>query len=224
MEVAKMEPARFIYLILFLGTSYGERNDSSLCPTNENQEKCCSGYRKINKTCTECVGFIGENCMTPCPSNYYGVKCDSMCNCTEDEEYTRNNDTQTVLDFPIHHESCTLLLKLVLILGGSQILLLVFCFTVLLLKCCRLPPQHPKLKTENNEISSTTHQTEILTNHSTVENRSWNNTNTRSNSRVMSANNHHYDSVCLTEEEKWKLKTNPESIDQNTYFTLQPMR
>ncbi|XP_062601733.1 multiple epidermal growth factor-like domains protein 11 isoform X4 [Saccostrea cucullata] len=86
MEVAQMEQARFICLILFLGVSYGKQNGSSLCPTKNNREKCCSGYRMINKTCTECIGFFGEDCMSPCPLNFYGVNCDSECNCTEGEK------------------------------------------------------------------------------------------------------------------------------------------
>ncbi|XP_062586836.1 multiple epidermal growth factor-like domains protein 10 [Saccostrea cucullata] len=81
-----MEQTRFICLILFLEVSYGKRNDSSICSTSDNPEKCCSGNRIINGNCTECVGFIGENCVTPCPVNYYGVQCDSECNCTEEEE------------------------------------------------------------------------------------------------------------------------------------------
>ncbi|XP_062601730.1 uncharacterized protein LOC134263411 isoform X1 [Saccostrea cucullata] len=235
MEVAQMEQARFICLILFLGVSYGKQNGSSLCPTKNNREKCCSGYRMINKTCTECIGFFGEDCMSPCPLNFYGVNCDSECNCTEGEKCNpyvgclhitsdNRNNTGTDLDFPIHNESCTLLLKLVLILGGSQIILLVFCFSVLLLKCCRLPPQNTKQNTERREISSTTQQTEIRTNHSPVAERSWNNINTRLDSRETNANDHHYDRVHLTVEEKCGMKSNHRSLDSNTYFTLQPMR
>ncbi|XP_062586835.1 N-acetylglucosamine-1-phosphodiester alpha-N-acetylglucosaminidase-like isoform X2 [Saccostrea cucullata] len=97
-----MEQIKFICLILFLGVSYGKQNNSSVCPTFDNPEQCCSGSRIINRTCTECVGFFGPNSVTPCPVNFYGVKCDSECNCTEEEEcnpyvgclnvmYTRND-------------------------------------------------------------------------------------------------------------------------------------
>lgn len=47
--------------------------------------KCCSDFREINGICTECTGFYGENCSTPCPLNFYGPKCKGVCNCSENE-------------------------------------------------------------------------------------------------------------------------------------------
>ncbi|XP_056014626.1 multiple epidermal growth factor-like domains protein 6 [Ostrea edulis] len=52
---------------------------------------CCSGFtgHVWNETvhnCTRCMsGFHGENCASSCPFPYYGIRCGSKCNCSEDE-------------------------------------------------------------------------------------------------------------------------------------------
>ncbi|XP_055996842.1 uncharacterized protein LOC125664663 isoform X2 [Ostrea edulis] len=52
--------------------------DSNICPTTNNAERCCAGYRKINDSCA-------DNCQTPCPNGSYGRKCEETCSCTTEE-------------------------------------------------------------------------------------------------------------------------------------------
>ncbi|XP_055996843.1 uncharacterized protein LOC125664663 isoform X3 [Ostrea edulis] len=59
--------------------------DSNICPTTNNAERCCAGYRKINDSCAVCFGFFGDNCQTPCPNGSYGRKCEETCSCTTEE-------------------------------------------------------------------------------------------------------------------------------------------
>lgn len=130
-----------------------------ICPSEDHPDKCCAGYRKINGSCTACIGFFGQNCEEPCPSSNFGPKCSGLCNCTENEEcnpfvgcfpninvsdsYYRTDDNYSHPDpfLPSRSDSCSLLLLLVIVLSGSQIVILIFCVTTLCLKCCTLPPQ-----------------------------------------------------------------------------------
>nr|XP_034321099.1 protein draper-like [Crassostrea gigas] len=47
-----------------------------------NSTRCCTGFRLINRTCTECIGYFGENCSAPCPPGFYGPRCKTRCNCS----------------------------------------------------------------------------------------------------------------------------------------------
>lgn len=47
-----------------------------------NSTRCCTGFRLINRTCTECIGYFGENCSVPCPPGFYGPRCKTRCNCS----------------------------------------------------------------------------------------------------------------------------------------------
>ncbi|XP_055996860.1 uncharacterized protein LOC130046975 isoform X2 [Ostrea edulis] len=52
---------------------------------SNNTKYCCSGYRKIEGECTECVGFFGDNCDKQCVNGYFGKSCREACNCTKSE-------------------------------------------------------------------------------------------------------------------------------------------
>jgi hypothetical protein len=36
-------------------------------------------------TVTECIGYFGNNCDSPCPESYYGRSCEEPCNCTAEQ-------------------------------------------------------------------------------------------------------------------------------------------
>jgi hypothetical protein len=36
-------------------------------------------------TVTECIGYFGNNCDSPCPKSYYGRSCQEPCNCTAEQ-------------------------------------------------------------------------------------------------------------------------------------------
>lgn len=151
------------------------------CPSDVNPDKCCSGFRKINGSCTACIGFMDENCETPCPSSRFGPMCSNLCNCTEDQECNpyvgcfpniNVNDCYNPIDdnyshpdpyLPSRSDSCSLLLLLVIALSGSQIVILIFCVTTLCLKCCTLPPQrgNTSLNVTGQSITMTTSKSNI---------------------------------------------------------------
>lgn len=146
------------FISLFWTTWCEELNNT--CPSKNESNKCCSGYRKINGRCTACIGFIGDNCETPCPNPTYGFKCTYICNCTSYEEcdpyvgcFTNVNNNYIPIEdntsqsdpFPSPQSyKCSFLMLLVIALSASQIVILIFCVTTLCLKCCTLPPQRSK--------------------------------------------------------------------------------
>lgn len=45
--------------------------------------ECCPNYIYQNRKCEACPsGKFGQDCSLPCLTNYYGVQCKHMCNCT----------------------------------------------------------------------------------------------------------------------------------------------
>lgn len=162
----------------------GCKGQESRCPTKNDPDRCCSGYRKIDGNCTACIGFTGENCENACPSTNYGLFCRDTCNCTNDEYCDTyvgclpnirlkntssckqvHNDSDPVPDFSFNRESCNLLLYLVIALGGSHLMTVIVCVAILCLKCCRVPPQRTKTSSDNTNISELHAGTEI--NHNT---------------------------------------------------------
>nr|XP_034337391.1 N-acetylglucosamine-1-phosphodiester alpha-N-acetylglucosaminidase-like [Crassostrea gigas] len=59
--------------------------DLNLCRHPDGSMYCCTGYYLTENGCQECVGSFGFNCSLPCPPKYFGPKCASLCQCTEDE-------------------------------------------------------------------------------------------------------------------------------------------
>lgn len=159
-----------LYWIALLWTVCCKGQDS-VCPRDNVTDRCCSGYRKINGSCTACIGFTGENCEKICPSSNYGSRCRYTCNCTHYEICSRfvgcipkpgqknscilpmHNDSESRPDLPFRRESCNLLMDLVIALGISQLVTLIFCVTALCLKCCRLPPRRTKSSNNNTGVS-----------------------------------------------------------------------
>lgn len=58
---------------------------SHVCPLPDGSMRCCSDYYQTPNGCQECVGSFGLNCSMPCPPNYFGPSCASMCQCGKDE-------------------------------------------------------------------------------------------------------------------------------------------
>nr|XP_022287779.1 cell death abnormality protein 1-like isoform X2 [Crassostrea virginica] len=81
-----MAAGRVVLLFtLFFHHTKGQGNESDInrCPQlGSDENRCCLGYREINGTCTECVGFNGEGCKFRCPPFYFGLRCSQKCNCT----------------------------------------------------------------------------------------------------------------------------------------------
>nr|XP_022287549.1 uncharacterized protein LOC111100186 isoform X1 [Crassostrea virginica] len=142
-----MAAGRVVLLFtLFCYHTKGQGNESDInrCPHDSDEIRCCSGYREINGTCTECVGFNGEGCKFHCPPMYYGSRCSQMCNCTTYQQCNQFVGCLPILVEDQNNETCGDLLWIVLGLSVSQIIIFVFCVTTLCLKCCRLPPQRIK--------------------------------------------------------------------------------
>nr|XP_011445046.2 N-acetylglucosamine-1-phosphodiester alpha-N-acetylglucosaminidase-like isoform X3 [Crassostrea gigas] len=57
----------------------------NLCRQSDGSMYCCTGYYLTENGCQECVGSVGLNCSLPCPPEYFGPKCASLCQCTKDE-------------------------------------------------------------------------------------------------------------------------------------------
>nr|XP_022287679.1 uncharacterized protein LOC111100278 isoform X1 [Crassostrea virginica] len=162
-----MAAGRVVLLFtLFCYHTKGQGNESDInrCPQLGDENRCCLGYREINGTCTECVGFNGEGCKFRCPPFYFGLRCSQKCNCTTYQQCNQfvgclpilvedqNNDSFILVEntshFDLYHPTgnthCGDLLWIILGLSVSQIIIFVFCVTTLCLKCCRLPPQRIK--------------------------------------------------------------------------------
>ncbi|XP_078334304.1 uncharacterized protein LOC111100322 isoform X1 [Crassostrea virginica] len=80
-----MAAGRVVLLFtLFCYHTKGQGNESDInrCPQLGDENRCCSGYREINGTCTECVGFNGVGCKFRCPPFYFGLRYSQKCNCT----------------------------------------------------------------------------------------------------------------------------------------------
>ncbi|XP_062584022.1 uncharacterized protein LOC134245785 [Saccostrea cucullata] len=46
---------------------------------------CCSGFYELNDTCHECLGSLGYNCTSLCPSGFFGPRCMESCACPDEE-------------------------------------------------------------------------------------------------------------------------------------------
>lgn len=58
---------------------------SHVCLLQDGSMRCCSDYYQTPNGCQECVGSFGFNCSVPCPQDYFGPSCASMCQCGKDE-------------------------------------------------------------------------------------------------------------------------------------------
>eukprot|EP00105_Crassostrea_gigas_P022506 XP_011442052.2 PREDICTED: uncharacterized protein LOC105338567 isoform X2 [Crassostrea gigas] len=101
--------------------------------------KCCPDFREINGTCTECIGFYGENCNTPCPSNFYGPKCKGVCNCSENETCNQfvgcvSNFTCDVGQHLVRSQQGNLLWQIGICSLAIQSLTLCLCISIVLRK------------------------------------------------------------------------------------------
>lgn len=47
--------------------------------------KVVHNFNFEKRSSSECVGSFGFNCSVPCPQDYFGPSCASMCQCGKDE-------------------------------------------------------------------------------------------------------------------------------------------
>ncbi|XP_078329439.1 uncharacterized protein LOC144624072 [Crassostrea virginica] len=73
----------FLASIVLFSIGISKCNNS--CRPGNSTTECCTGFRKINEECTECIGFIGINCGLSCPTDWYGPQCRLPCNCSKNE-------------------------------------------------------------------------------------------------------------------------------------------
>nr|XP_022287631.1 uncharacterized protein LOC111100240 isoform X1 [Crassostrea virginica] len=219
-----MAAGRVVLLFtLFCYHTKGQGNESVInrCPQPDGENRCCSGYREINGTCTECVGFNGVGCKFHCPPMYYGSQCSQKCNCTTYQQCNQfvgclpilveENTSHFDLYHPTGNTDCGDLLWIVLGLSVSQIIIFVFCVTTLCLKCCRLPPQRikPALGHDTDQQNVTlrglkeTDSNNLLT--------YGGNSNHLGIPQDENANGNHYQTV--------KLQSEPSEIQPNIYDT-----
>ncbi|XP_034321012.2 uncharacterized protein [Magallana gigas] len=137
---------------------------------------CCSGYREINGTCRECIGYYGKDCSDPCPTGLYGKRCAESCECSVNEtcnqfvgcmpkpafdmshcfcRYRIKNRksmdncflTESKYRKSVHFESCFSLYLSVIALTASQIVTLICCLKTLRWKGCSLSAKQTERST-----------------------------------------------------------------------------
>ncbi|XP_052701814.1 platelet endothelial aggregation receptor 1-like [Crassostrea angulata] len=67
------------YVLLALAITWSKAKE---CGQSTSSKICCSGYREISGTCTECIGYMGKDCSVPCPTGFYGKRCFKSCKCS----------------------------------------------------------------------------------------------------------------------------------------------
>lgn len=143
----------FVYLIAIISLS-----TAAECKDDTLQPKCCSGHRKINETCEECIGFYGEDCGIPCPTGSYGPGCISKCNCSVHETCNQFVGCRLLSTFEskyrksVHNETCSSLFISVIALTASQTVTLICCLKTLRWKDCRLSPKQTKSFTRHGTV------------------------------------------------------------------------
>ncbi|XP_062592179.1 uncharacterized protein LOC134253628 [Saccostrea cucullata] len=55
------------------------------CMHTNGTRYCCSGFYELNDKCHECLGSLGYNCTSPCPSGSFGPRCMESCACPDEE-------------------------------------------------------------------------------------------------------------------------------------------
>ncbi|XP_052694692.1 scavenger receptor class F member 1-like [Crassostrea angulata] len=131
----------FFYFFLqmclaILMTTIGTYSDELKCTESNSSAQCCSGFRKINRKCEECIGFFGEGCTRSCPPGFYGRRCRLICNCAVNETCNqfvgcRSNST---CDLQQNVEQHDLIWQLLITLLCVQGLISVLCISYSLRK------------------------------------------------------------------------------------------
>ncbi|XP_052673732.1 uncharacterized protein LOC128155878 isoform X2 [Crassostrea angulata] len=123
------------------------------CGQSTSSKICCSGYREINGTCRECIGYYGKDCGDPCPTGLYGKRCAESCECSVNETCNQFVGCMPKPAFEskyrksVHFESCFSLYLSVIALTASQIVTLICCLKTLRWKGCSLSAKQTERST-----------------------------------------------------------------------------